>query len=233
MTLALLWALCLSPAFAALTPAPVFAAETEAKGPKEAKETKEVKTSGPKPAKLSEVEKADIARIEKYLNELKSVSARFLQINDMGNMRNGMIDIQRPGKMRVTYDAPDKDMIVADGNFVHMWDDEMGQQTSVPVGSSIAEFVLRENIKLSGDVVVTRFARYPAKLEVSLVSVKEPDQGELTLVFEDKPLKLRQWKVLDPQGRTTGVSLENAREGVSFDDGTFNFVSPKFGKGKS
>lgn len=186
--------------------------------------------NAPKPAKLGTKEQDDIKRIESYLNELKSVSAAFLQIGDSGNLRHGQIAIQRPGKMRVTYDAPEKDFIVADGTFVHIWDNELGQQTSIPVGSGIAEFILREKVSLSGDVVVTRFVRYPAKIELSLVSVKEPAEGELTLIFEDKPLKLRQWRVLDPQGRTTGVNLENAREGVSFEPNTFVFVSPKLGQ---
>lgn len=184
----------------------------------------------PVPAKLSEAEKADVARIETYLNELKSVEARFLQVNDQGGLRQGDIAIKRPGKMRVTYDQPDKDFIVADGTMVHMWDDEMGQQTSVPIGEGIAEFILRENVKLSGDVVVTHFVRFPAKMELTLVSVKEPQEGELTLIFEDKPLKLRQWRVLDTQGRTTGVNLESAREGITLSDNNFTFVSPKLGK---
>lgn len=190
----------------------------------------EAANAAPKPAKLSALEKADVARIETYLNDLKSVQADFLQVNDYGNMRHGKIAIQRPGKMRVTYDAPDKDFIVADGSFVHMWDDEMGQQTSVPVGSSIAELILQNNIKLSDGITITRYARYPAKIELSLVSTKDPGDGELTLIFEDKPLMLRQWKVLDPQGRTTGVNLENAHEGVSFPENTFVFVSPKLGR---
>lgn len=185
---------------------------------------------GAVPAKLSATEQKDVQRIETYLNDLKSVGANFLQVNDMGGLRHGAISIQRPGKMRVVYDPPDKDFIVADGSFVHIWDDEMGQQSSVPVGSSMAEFILRENVKLSGDVVITRFARYPAKMEVTLVSAKEPTEGELTLIFEDKPLKLRQWRVVDPQGRTTGVNLENAREGIAFPENTFVFVSPKLGQ---
>lgn len=190
----------------------------------------EDKTKAPVSAKLSEAEKSDIARIETYLNELKSVGANFLQINDTGSLRHGAISIKRPGKMRVVYDAPEKDFIVADGSFVHIWDEEMGQTTTVPVGSGIAEFILRENIKLSGDVIITRFARFPAKIELSLVSSKEPNEGELTLILEDKPLKLRQWRVVDTQGRTTGVNLENAREGIEFPENTFVFVPPNLGK---
>lgn len=183
-----------------------------------------------KPASLNARERADVERIEKYLNELKSVSAGFLQISDSGELRHGAIAIQRPGKMRVTYDPPAKDFIVADGSFVHIWDGELEQQTSVPAGKGIAELILRDSIKLDGDVTVTRFARYPAKMELTLVATKDPGDGELTLIFEDKPLQLRQWRVVDSQGRTTGVNLENAREGVSFDSNTFDFVPPNLGK---
>lgn len=184
----------------------------------------------PKPAKLSAREEKDVKRIETYLNDLKSVSAKFLQVSDSGAIRTGAIAIRRPGRMRVTYDEPDKDFIVADGSFVNIWDDEMQQTTTVPMGDGIADFILREKIALSGDVMVTRFAYYPAKIEVSLVSIKNPNEGELTLIFEDKPLRLRQWRVLDTQGRTTGVNLENAREGVEFPDGTFSYIPPNIGK---
>lgn len=186
--------------------------------------------SAAKPAKLSPREQKDVKRIEAYLNDLKSVSASFLQVSDSGALRHGSIAIQRPGKMRVTYDAPDKDFIVADGSFVNIWDGEMEQQSTIPLGSGVADFILREKISLSDDVAVTRFAYYPAKLELSLVSLKDPGEGELTLIFEDKPLKLRQWRVVDAQGRTTGVNLENAREGVGFPDGTFSFIPPNIGK---
>jgi outer membrane lipoprotein-sorting protein len=184
----------------------------------------------PAPADLAPKERADIARIESYLNDLKSVAADFTQISDSGEFRHGKIAIQRPGKMRVTYAAPDKDFMVADGSFVYMWDDELEQQSQMPVGSSIAEFILRDPVRLNGDVTITRFARYPAKIELSLVSTNDPGEGELTLIFEDKPLQLRQWRVLDAQGRTTGINLENMREDVVFPSNTFSFVSPNLGK---
>ncbi|MDX9690598.1 MAG: outer membrane lipoprotein carrier protein LolA [Proteobacteria bacterium] len=184
-------------------------------------------------AKLSEKEKADVVRMQAYLNDLKTISANFLQVGDSGALRHGKIDISRPGKMRVAYDLPDKDFIIADGSMVHMWDDELGQQTSLPAGEGIADFILRDPVKLvSNDITITHFVRYPAKIELSLVSTKNPGEGELTLVFEDNPLQLRQWRVLDPQGRTTGVNLENARFDVSFPSNHFVFVSPKLGKAR-
>lgn len=182
------------------------------------------------PAKLSAAEQADVYRIELYLNDLHSISADFIQVDDRGGMMRGSLAIQRPGKMRAVYDPPNKDFIVADGGAVHIWNNDLKSQTNVDENSSLANFILRDPIKLTGDVTVTKFTRRPATIELTLVQTNDPAAGNLTLVFEDHPLLLKQWRVVDAQARTTGVSLENERTGVSFPSGTFTFVAPNFGK---
>jgi outer membrane lipoprotein-sorting protein len=204
--LILLMALCLLPAPAHANQAPVI-----------------------KTAPLTEEDRTDLARIQDYLNNLKNISAEFLLIDDAGGIQRGELAISRPGKMRVTYDPPSKDFIVADGSFVHIWNDDLKAQTNIEQGSSLAEFILRDPVKLDGSVTVTKFQHFPAKMEVTLVQTDDPAAGSLTLVFEDRPLKLRQWKVVDAQGRTTGVSLQNMSENVTFPANTFFFVSPSFG----
>jgi len=185
--------------------------------------------SSVKPPALTAQDHADLARIESYLNEMHTISADFMQIDDNGGILRGTILIQRPGKMRVDYAAPNKDFIIADGSSVHIWNDELKEQTNVDEGSSLAEFILRDPVQLNGDVTVTSFKRFPAKLEVTLVQTSDPATGQLTLIFEDHPLQLRQWRVLDPQGHTTGVNLENVREGVTLAPNLFHYVPPNFG----
>lgn len=191
----------------------------------------EAKSANPPPT-LSAHDRNDIARIETYLNNLKSVSADFMQIDDQGGIMRGTIEIQRPGKMRVNYDPPSKDFIIADGDNVHIWNNDLQEQTNVDEGSSLAEFILRDPVKLNGDVVVTKFKRFPAKLELTLIQANDPAAGELTLVFEDNPLKLRQWKVTDPQGHTIGVSLENMQYDVTFQPSLFHYSPPNFGENR-
>ncbi|MDR3424980.1 MAG: outer membrane lipoprotein carrier protein LolA [Alphaproteobacteria bacterium] len=179
---------------------------------------------------FSAQDKKDLSRIADYLNGLKNISADFLQVDDAGGILHGEIAISRPGKMRVDYNPPDKDFIIADGSIVHIWDDSLKAQTNVDQGTSLAEFILRDPIKMSGDVTVTKIQHSPAKIEVTLVQTNDPDAGSLTLVFEDNPLKLRQWKVVDAEGRSTAVSLENMSEGAVFPATTFIFTPPNFEK---
>ena len=172
----------------------------------------------------------DIERIEKYMNGMKSLQAEFTQVSDNGELRHGKMEILRPGRMRIVYDAPSKDFIIADGNFINIWDGDLQQQTSLPIDANLGDIMLRENIKLSGDITVDNIDRAPARIEITLFATKDQGAGKLTLVFEDNPLKLRQWRVFDAQGRTTSVSLENAREGVELSSSIFHFTPPNLGK---
>lgn len=183
--------------------------------------------------KLSIQDKKDVARIEEYLNGLKNISANFLQLDDAGGIMRGQIEISRPGKLRVTYDPPNKDFIIATGHSVHIWDDDLKAQTNLDQEASLAAFILQDPIKLdAGDVNVIKIERFPAKIEVSVVQKNDPAAGSLILVFEDKPLKLRQWKIVDAQGRTTGINLENMSEPPSFPRSTFVFIPPSFVKNR-
>ena len=76
---------------------------------------------------------------------------------------------------------------------------------------------------------MTKLQHLPNKLELTLQQASDPGAGSLTLIFEDRPLLLRQWKVVDAQGRLTGVTLENERSGTVFPASTFQFNAPNFG----
>jgi outer membrane lipoprotein-sorting protein len=178
------------------------------------------------PATLSAADQADLARVEHYLNEIKTLQARFLQTADKGAQTAGTFTMWRPGRMRLVYDPPVKDFIVADGWFVFYWDSDLQQQSSQPLGASLADFFLRPDIALRGDVTVTRVVHQFGVIEVSLVETADPGKGELTLVFDDKPLQLRKWRVLDAQGLTTTVALSDVRTGIPVNEDMFLFRDP-------
>ena len=182
------------------------------------------------PAVLSLADRADLARIEHYLNEVRTLQAKFIQIADNGNTASGTFMMSRPGKMKLAYDPPIKDYVVSDGTFVFYWDADLQQQSSQPLGYSLADLFLRETIKLSGDVAVTRIVRQSGALEVSIIQADDAGKGELTLVFEDKPLQLHKWRVLDAQGLITTVALSDIHTGVKLEDRLFVFRDPNQGK---
>ncbi len=182
------------------------------------------------PAVLTTADRADVGRIERYLTEMRTLQARFRQVADNGATAVGTFMMSRPGKMKLVYDPPIKDYVVSDGTFVFYWDADLQQQSSQPLGYSLADLFLRETVKLSSDVTITRIVRQAGALEVSIVQTDDAGKGELTLIFDDKPLQLRKWRVLDAQGLITSVALSDVHTGVSFDDGLFEFHDPNLGK---
>lgn len=181
------------------------------------------------PFRLSQSDLAEIARVEKYLNGLRTLKARFRQESQQGERAAGTFYLSRPGKMRLEYDPPINDFIVSDGWFIFHWDAELKQQTHQPLSNNLANLILRENLKLSGDVAVSDVDRTRGMLELTLVEAEDPGNGRMTLVFADGPLRLQSWRVVDAQGLTTVVALDNVQTGVKLDDKLFYFRNPTAG----
>jgi outer membrane lipoprotein-sorting protein len=181
---------------------------------------------------------ADIARIERYLNGIRTMRAGFRQVAEDGGEAEGTLEIWRPGLMRIDYARPAGDFIVSDGTFIFHWDDRMKTQSQVPVGQTLAYFILQRDISFAGDVRVVGLDRRAGILQATLVQASDPGQGSLALVFQDPggdgPLQLRQWRVVDAQGLLTTVTLFGVETGLSFDRNRFYFRRPdgQFGTGR-
>ena len=120
--------------------------------------------------KLSKQDVADLIRIEQHLNTSRTVRARILQVASDGSYAEGMLHIQRPGRMRLEYDPPNPTMIIADGiNLIYV-DRELEHATAVLLQLTSAELILREDLSLSSeDLLVTGFSRSPGVIRISLV----------------------------------------------------------------
>lgn len=173
-------------------------------------------------------DRADIARIEVYLDSVRSLQARFLQVAPDGRTSSGQAWLQRPGRMRFQYDPPSPFLLVAGNGLLVFHDAKLKQTSNIPLNSTPLGILLRENVRLSGDVTVTGIGRLPGQLQVSLVRTASPADGVLTLVFADNPLTLRQWSVVDAQRQETRVTLHNVELGGRFDSKLFQFIDPRF-----
>ncbi len=177
-------------------------------------------------AEIKTGDKAEVARIQDYLNGIKTLRADFMQTFSDGTTMNGKVAIARPGKMRLEYDPPNENMMVADGAFMHVWDGQAKTGSSIPLGSSLADIILRDDLKLGGDIAVTELKKYPAAVHLTLVQTDNPAAGSITLEFEDKPLKLKNWRIVDGQGIETRVAIYNQRTDVSIPSSTFFYRDP-------
>ena len=160
-------------------------------------------------AKLSVENQQDLKRIETFLNGMETARAGFLQVSSNGAVATGKLLLSRPGKMRFEYDPPTPIMIIADGTFLIYIDKELKSPIHSWLSTSLVGFLVEEDIKLNGDVTVTKFKKGSNILRATLVRTKDPEQGSITLIFSDQPLALRQWIITDQQGIRTTVTLSN------------------------
>ena len=173
-------------------------------------------------------DQADLARIQAYLNGIRSLKARFMQIAPNGATSGGTVWLERPGRMRFQYDPPSPLLLVAGHGLVVFHDASLNQTSNIPLGQTPLGILLSDNIRLSGDVTVTGIQRLPNQLRITLLRTTAPGEGSLTLVFSENPLVLRQWTVLDAQRQSTTVTLYDVQPGGHFDPKLFEFVDPRF-----
>jgi outer membrane lipoprotein-sorting protein len=173
-------------------------------------------------AALSDRDKADIAQAETYMNGITSLKAHFLQFSDVGGQAEGTAYLSRPGKLRLQYDPPSPLLLVADGSFLIVDDKRDDNPSYIPLNSTPAGILVRKHVDLTGgDVKVTKVAHQPGVVTLTMVSSDDPGQGQLALVFSERPFQLRQWQVIDAQGQVTTVSLFNVETGIPLDSQLF------------
>ncbi len=174
----------------------------------------------------SPAENNAVIKAENYLRNLDTLAARFTQVDNYGGKLTGQFYLDRPGRLRFEYDQSD-DFIVADGLFIYFYDSELGEQSNAPVGQTLADFLLREDLRFDGEVAVTDVWKDNGFTHITLVQRADPAAGNLRLVFQDEPYLLRMWRVVDAQGYITKVYLDDVRSGVELPRGMFAYIDPE------
>jgi outer membrane lipoprotein-sorting protein len=179
----------------------------------------------PPPIALTPMDMDDLRRVATYLNAIHTMTARFRQSSSGGGTATGSLWMARPGRMRFEYDPPSPVLLIADQFYVYYVDKQLAQMSKVGLKSTPAWFLLRDPITFD-DLVINRFERGANALAITVSEPTEPDKGSLTMVFNSRPLALRQWMIVDQQRKTTTVSIFDAQFGVVLDPELFVYHDP-------
>ena len=177
---------------------------------------------------FSPQDRADIARVQAYLNAITTLHARFLQVAPDGRTSEGQAWLERPGRMRFQYDPPSPFLLVGGHGLLVFHDSQLKQTSNIPLGQTPLGLLLQDNLRLVGDITVSRVVRLPGQLQLTLFRTASPQDGSITLIFADNPLTLRAWVVTDAQRHETQVTLYNVQLGGRFDQSLFTFIDPRF-----
>ena len=102
--------------------------------------------AAPVPAPLTQQDTLELQRIAAYLNNIRTMTARFQQVANNGGVSTGHLWVARPGRMRFEYDPPTPITLLADSASVYYWDKQLNQTSKYELRQTPAWFFLRDPI---------------------------------------------------------------------------------------
>lgn len=175
-------------------------------------------------AGAAQAENADLNKIENYLNNINTLEASFVQMSSNGGSAEGKIYIEKPSKIRMEYTAPDPLLIVGNGDYIIYNDKELDQITNIDYKDIPATMILSNKIKFDGkNLKVADFYKDSGQTSVTVEMPNSPGVKPITLIFDNSPFRLKQWKVIDQQNIEVTISLFDAEQDKNLSADLFKF----------
>ena len=162
-----------------------------------------------------------LARLLDYLNRIDTLKSRFIQVSSNGAYAEGDLYLDRPGRMRFEYDPPHPALLIANGVTLLYYDRELQQATFLPLWETPLWFLIREDVDLGDDIELKAIEQGAGTIRVTLELSDEGTEGQVTLVFADRPMALHSWEIQDAQGIMTQVALVNPDFGADVERSLF------------
>jgi outer membrane lipoprotein-sorting protein len=155
-------------------------------------------------------QRALLDKVSAYLSGVQTMVGNFVQIGPDGGRTEGTFYIQKPGRVRFTYNAPSPIDIVADGSSVVVRDRKLATQDLYPLSQTPLRYLLADHIDLLKDTDVVSVTTDDTFTTV-VIEQKQVMIGtsRLMMMFDAKDTSLKQWTVTDPQGFDTTVAVYN------------------------
>ena len=157
---------------------------------------------------LSPDQQAAVEEVNTYFNSFRTLRGQFTQLGATGNVTSGVVLISKPGKMRFEYAPPNPFVVVSDGRWVAVVNRSKKVADQYPLATTPLRLLLGEQMDLLRDAYIKA-----ADIQDGLITLRLQDKdqmvpGELVLIYDSNNYALRQWIVVDGDGRRTTISLE-------------------------
>jgi outer membrane lipoprotein-sorting protein len=173
-------------------------------------------------ATFDDKQKAQAAKVSSYLSSLQTLVGNFVQVGPDGTKTKGQFFIQKPGKVRFEYEAPNPIAIVADGSMVAVRDRTLSTQDLYPLSQTPLRYLLSDRIDLMKDTNVVSVTADDLYVSVTIEERQLlTGTSRLMLMVGAKDGQLKQWTVTDPQGYDTTVAVYNLDTSRKIDPGMF------------
>ena len=171
--------------------------------------------------------------LDGFLKNIKTLQGQFVQTQFNADRRetqraSGTLELSRPGKFRWVYVQPYHQELVADGESLWIYDQDLEQVTQKPLLQATAQapiMLLLEKKSLDKDYLLTELGNDQGLDWVGLKPRKdEADVREVKLAFEKKMLARMQ--LTDAFGQITLIEFKEMQLNPKLAEGVFSFVPP-------
>jgi len=177
-------------------------------------------------ASAGHAQQLSLNQISQYMNQMRTATGAFTQINADGTLSTGTIYIKRPGRVRFEYNPPEKSLVMAGGGSVAVFDPRSNTGPDrYPLSQTPLSIILADNVNFGAANMVTGHTSDGTTTTVTAQDPDNPEYGNIKLVFTANPVELRQWVVTDDVGSQTTVILGDLTTGGRIRDVLFNITA--------
>ena len=161
-----------------------------------------------------------ITSIEKYWNDINSMTGQFKQIDSDGNIQYGNFYLKKPHKSLFEY-SNQEEKILTTKFFLHIINQKHFIIDSYPIGSSPIKFLFLENLNLEKHFdAISYDAADQITVELSENSEIE-NLEKITLYFDKETLDLKKWEIFNEFGEKTSLEFTNIIKNISISTDKF------------
>jgi outer membrane lipoprotein-sorting protein len=160
---------------------------------------------------ISVVKATTQAQVNKFFENLNTLEADFIQVSSSGNVSNGKIYFDLPGKLRIDYSEPNNLLITCKGFWIVIQDRNLKTTNNIPLNQSPFSTLIEKKINLSNKTIKTEFENNSGIISLTVKSSNNEQAGQLTLEFLENPFSLKKWIIKDSFGDITTVLIQNAK----------------------
>ena len=174
-------------------------------------------------ASILKADPYSLANISQYLQNLETLKADFSQINADGTFSSGTILIKRPGRMRFEYYTPDKTLVLVSAGALAIFDPK-GDDAPItyPIKNNPISLILKGEVDLLNSGILENYEKSTEKAFVKIRDPKKPEHGSVELVFTGAKPELGKFTVLNENGLSTSITLEDIEYPQKINDTLFS-----------
>lgn len=151
------------------------------------------------------------SQIGNFFENLVTLEANFIQVSPSGDISDGKIYLDLPGKLRIDYENPNNLLITSQGFWIVIQDRESKTTNNIPLDSTPFSLLLKNKFNLKNEKFKIEYVISSGIVTLKIKSKKKDKQGGLVLEFSEKPFNLKKWIILDTFGESTTVLIQNAK----------------------